>query len=71
MDIYKFCGELKDGKLDEQIADLEATAQEQIEYTHPLKLATVAEQHKLGKHNMRAAEILKELKAHILSLHPA
>lgn len=70
MDIYKFCEELCQGKLDEQIAELEADAQEQLNYSHPLKRATTAQQHKLGEHNKKAAELLKGLKEHLLSLTP-
>ena len=67
IDLNKFCTQLREGKLDEQITELEQLAQEQLEYIHPLKAQTTLEQHYLGKYNQKAAEILKQLKAHIQS----
>lgn len=67
IDLNKFCIQLRDGKLDEQIAELEATAKEQLEYHHPLKPVTVEDQHFWGNYNLKAVELFKQLKAHIES----
>ncbi|MBK0063933.1 MULTISPECIES: hypothetical protein [unclassified Acinetobacter] len=67
IDINDFCTQLRKGELDEQISDLEEIAQEQLEYNHPLKPQTVAEQHFWGNYNVKAVELFKQLKAHIES----
>ena len=67
IDLNNFCTQLRKGELDEQISALEETAQEQLKYNHPLKPSTNAEQHFWGKYNLKAVELLKQLKAHIES----
>lgn len=67
INIYTFCSQLVEGKLDEQITELQETAEEQLSYIHPLKQATVAEQHALGRHNQKAAELINQLKEHLLN----
>lgn len=67
IDLNKFCHQLHEGKLDEQISELEKNAQEQLEYIHPLKAKTTLEQHYWGDFNQKAVELIKQLKAHIES----
>lgn len=67
ININKFCTQLREGKLDEQIQELEETAKEQLAYSHPLKPASVSEQHFWGNYNLKAVELFKQLKAHIES----
>lgn len=45
---------------DEDLNAAERMAREQLTYTSPLKMATVARSHKLGSHNLR---VVLELRA--------
>lgn len=51
INIHNFCVQLREGKLDEQIFELEKLAQRQIKYSHPLKPASTTEQHFWGGYN--------------------
>lgn len=52
---------------EEEFVECEVMAQTQLDYIHPLKMATAAEYHRLGEHNMKAVKLLRELQAHIKS----
>lgn len=67
IDIHEFCIQLREGKLDKQISELEQTANDQLTYIHPLKSATTSEQRFWGNYNIKAVELFKQLKAHIES----
>jgi hypothetical protein len=47
---------------DEELAEAEAMAREQIDYFSPLKMATTAKQVALGKHNMACIAALRILR---------
>lgn len=67
IDLNDFCIQLREGKLNEQIATLEKDANEQLEYNHPLKREIVNEQHFWGNYNLKAVELFKQLKVRIES----
>lgn len=67
IDLNQFCTQLREGKLDEQISELEEIAKDQLAYMHPLRASKMSEQHFWGKYNSKAVELLKGLKAHIES----
>lgn len=52
---------------DEEFEELETMAQEQCDYINPLKCATTARQHALGKHNKKMVSCLRDLKNVLLS----
>lgn len=52
---------------DAEIEQLQEMAQNQLDYLSPLKMATSAHQHALGKHNLAVIEKFKELRAVIQS----
>lgn len=70
MDVMDFCYSLRAGELDEQITEMKRNAEAQLAFTHPLKPALQAEEHRLGEHNKKAVEMLNDLKQHLLSLYP-
>lgn len=47
---------------DEEFARADEVAREQLEYTHPLKMATTGKQRALGDHNTRVLAKLRELR---------
>lgn len=47
---------------DEEVQELREIAQGQLDYTHPLKMATTAKQNALGRHNMDVLDALVKLK---------
>lgn len=67
MNLEYFCVALCQGKLDDQLTDVEQLANHQAAYTHPLKPATQAQQRKLGEHNKKAVKLLRELQEHLRS----
>ncbi len=67
IDLNQFCTQLREGKLDKQISELEEIANEQLAYMHPLKASKTSEQRFWGKYNSKAVELFKELKTHIES----
>jgi len=50
---------------DADLATLEAEAQDQALYLHPLKLATQARQNALGAYNLEALRLLRALRDHM------
>lgn len=60
--IYKICKDVL--KItDDEVAEIREIANGQLEYSHPLKMATVRKQHTLGEHNNKVLDKLLELKA--------
>lgn len=47
---------------DAYLGSLRNMAQGQLDYVHPLKLATQKKQHKLGEYNMRVVSLVGELR---------
>lgn len=47
---------------DAEVQELREIAQEQLDYNHPLKMATTAKQNALGRHNMDVLDALLKLK---------
>lgn len=47
---------------DAEVQELREIAQEQLDYNHPLKMATTAKQNALGRHNMAVLDALLKLK---------
>jgi hypothetical protein len=68
MDLFFFCAELQQGKLDQQILELEQLANEQLAFTSPLKPKLQADQHLIGRHNMATVVKLREVKQQLQSL---
>lgn len=56
--IYKLCKDVQKIKPCE-IAELRATAQRQVEFEHPLKMATATKQHSLGEYNHRVLDAVE------------
>ena len=62
--IYKICEDVL--KItDEEVNEIKEIAKGQLEYNHPLKMATAGRLHALGEHNMKVLDKLLELKAAI------
>ena len=59
--IKKIC-ELTASISEEEFEQLKEMAQEQLDYINPLKQATQAKYHSLGKHNQKIVACLEELK---------
>lgn len=59
--IYKICKDVVK-VTDEEVAELRGIYKEQLAYTHPLKMATVGKQHRLGDYNRKVMRKLMELK---------
>jgi len=51
----------------EEFSELEALAQEQIEYFSPLKMATTTRQHRLGEYNKLVVGKLRDLQTMLKS----
>lgn len=61
MSLYSVCRNVLK-VTDEEIAEAEKIAHGQLDYLSPLKMATTARQHALGKHNMAVLTKLRELR---------
>lgn len=60
--IYKICKDVL--KItDEEVSEVREIAKGQLEYNHPLKMATTGTQHALGEYNNKVLDKLLELKA--------
>lgn len=60
--IYKICENVL--KItDDEVSEIREIAKGQLEYMHPLKMATARKQHLLGEHNNKVLDKLLELKA--------
>lgn len=59
--IYKIA-EILRNITDNDIKQLEEMYKGQQEYSHPLKMGTVREQHELGNHNEKMVNCIKELR---------
>lgn len=55
---------------DEDFKELQDMVDGQKNYVHPLKFATMKEQHELGKHNQKMINCLKELKQILIEGKP-
>lgn len=47
---------------DAEIEELRLMAQEQLIYTHPLKMGTAANQHRLGSHNIAMLDLIVKMR---------
>lgn len=47
---------------DEEFAEMEEVAQNQLDYNHPMKMATAGWQRRLGEHNMAVLKGLRDLR---------
>ena len=47
---------------DDQLEEVEKTAQEQMKYVHPLKMGRARQMHAIGRHNLAVAQKLRELR---------
>ena len=47
---------------DEELAEMDKIAKDQLSYNHPMKMATVRWQHELGEHNKAVLKGLRKLR---------
>ncbi|MGP4950721.1 hypothetical protein ACTXGO_00910 [Psychrobacter sp. T6-1] len=55
---------------DDDFANAEAECLAQTNYHHPLKPATNAQMRKLGQHNLKSLQLMKELQLHLQQAEP-
>ncbi len=67
MSLENFCIDLAQGKLDKEIAELQATTDHQLSFNHPLKRERAAKFNRLGENNAKILKIIAQLKDQILA----